>query len=71
MIFELFQKKELSLKSVKSYISYLLITLLGQRVDRFNLTTADEKIAALKRLKFLKNLHKLKIYLGLTSYLRG
>ena len=70
-IFELFQKKGLSMKSVKFYISYLSVTLLGQRVDRFSLTTADKKIAALKRLKFSENLHKLKIYLELISYLRG
>ncbi|SLM41263.1 probable transposable element [Lasallia pustulata] len=70
VLLELFQNARISLKGTKSFIGYPSATLLGQRVDRFGYSTAEEKIAALRNLKFPATLNALEIYLGMTGWLR-
>ncbi|SLM34971.1 transposon tf2-1 polyprotein [Lasallia pustulata] len=70
VLLELFQNARISLKGTKSFIGYPSATLLGQRVDGFGYSTAEEKIAALRNLKFPATLDALEIYLGMTGWLR-
>ncbi|SLM36754.1 reverse partial [Lasallia pustulata] len=70
VLLELFQNTRISLKGTKSFIGYPSATLLGQRVDGFGYSTAEEKIAALRNLKFPATLNALEIYLGMTGWLR-
>ncbi|SLM38909.1 probable transposable element [Lasallia pustulata] len=69
VLLELFQNARISLKGTKSFIGYPSATLLGQRVDGFGYSTAEEKIAALRNLKFPATLDALEIYLGMTGWL--
>ena len=43
-IFELFRSKRVSLSSIKSFIDYLFVILLGQRVDELDMFTSQKKI---------------------------
>lgn len=69
-IFELFVEHNVALNPQKSYIGYPSITLLGQKVNGFGLTSALEKIAAISNWKFPHNLKLLESYLGFTNWLR-
>ena len=60
----------IKLSPKKSFIGYPSIQLLGQRVDVFGLSTAEEKLAAISQLEFPTTLKDLETYLGMTSYLR-
>ncbi len=70
-VFSLFVEKGISVKPSKSYIGYPSVTLLGQRVDSLGLSTAEEKLAAISKLRFPSTLSALETYLGLTGYLRN
>ena len=70
-VFALFLEKGISVKPTKSYISYPSVKLLGQRVDSLGLFIAEEKLAAILKLKFLLTLSALKTYLRLIGYLRN
>ena len=54
----------------KSYLGYPSVALLGQRVDALGLSTAAEKLAAISKLAFPRNLRQLETYLGMTGFLR-
>ena len=43
-IFELFRQRRVSLLSIKSFIDYLSVTLLDQRVNKLDMFTSREKI---------------------------
>lgn len=45
--------------------------LLGQRVDSLGLTTAEDKLRAIRLLIYPETLGALEYYLGLTGYLRS
>lgn len=70
-VFRLFSDLGITLKPRKSYLGYPNITLLGQHVDAFGLTTEKEKMKALTDLQFSSNLKELETYLGLTGWLRS
>ena len=55
-IFELFNALEIIFKNVKTYLDYLFIILLGQRVDGFGISCAKKRIIAIRELEFLENL---------------
>ncbi len=55
-IFELFNALEIIFKNVKTYLDYLFIILLGQRVDGFGIFYAKKRITVIRELEFLKNL---------------
>ena len=44
--------------------------LLGQRVDAYGMTTAQEKLEAIRGISLPKSLRALEVYLGLTGWLR-
>ena len=55
-IFELFNALGITLKDVKTYLGYLSIILLGQRVDNFGISYAEKRITAIRELEFPENL---------------
>ena len=69
-VLETLRKYKISLSPSKTFLGYLFIILLGQKVDAFRLTIADEKLKAIQKLKFPSTLSQLEIYLGLTGWLR-
>ena len=69
-IFQLFAAYNVALNPHKAYLGYPSITLLGQKVNAFGLTSATEKIAAISNWKFPHNLKLFESYLGFTNWLR-
>ena len=69
MMFSLFDKLKIMFKKVKTHLEYLLIILLDQQVDDFDMTILKKHIAALWDLSFSKTLKNLEIYLNLTEWL--
>src|SRR5947207_15254932 len=67
IIFSLFDKFEISLNRVKTYFRYLSIIFLNQQVNRFDMTISEKQIVIIQKLKFLKTLKNLEIYLNLTD----
>jgi len=57
------------LASEKSFLTYLFIQLLEQRVDALGLATLKDKLVAIAGLHFPISLSQLEKYLGLTGYL--
>lgn len=47
------------------------MNLLGRRVDSLGMSTAEDKLEAIKSLKYPATLGDLEYYLGLTGYLRN
>lgn len=69
-VFSFFQSIGMRLNLKKSYLRYLSVHLLGQRVTGLGLTTSEEKIAAIAKLTFPTTLKALETYLGMTGWLR-
>ena len=69
IIFSLFDKFEISLNRVKTYLKYLSIILLDQWVNRFGMIISEKWIMIIQELKFLKTLKNLEIYLNLIDWL--
>ena len=70
-VFTLFKRVGVALKPSKSFVGYPNVQLLGQRVDSFGLSTSEERLEAISRLKFPVTLAALETYLGMTGYLRN
>lgn len=70
-IFQLFQKMNIALKPSKTYLGYPTVALLGQKVESLGLTTAEEKLEAISKLRFPATLKLLETYLGLTGWMRN
>jgi hypothetical protein len=58
------------LNSKKCYIRYLLVTILGQKVNAFSIATIDKRIAAIRYIEFPANTSLLEIYIGAVGYIR-
>ena len=69
-IFELLISLNIVLVSIKTFLKFLSITLLSQKVDLFSMTAAAEKIQAISWLTFLITLQDLKHYLSLTEWMQ-
>ena len=69
IIFSLFDRFEISLNRVKTYLEYLSIILLDQWVNEFSMIISEKWIAVIGELKFLETLKNLEIYLNLTDWL--
>lgn len=54
----------------KSFIGFLSVRLLGQKVDGFGITTPEDKIKAIHDLDFPERLSELETYLSLSGSLR-
>ena len=69
-IFWLFQQKRVNLISIKSFLNYLSIILLSQRIDNLNLLISRKKIIVITFLKFSTSLRDLKYFFDLINWLR-
>ena len=58
------EKANIFIKAAKLYLGYPSVSLFGQRVNSFGLTTATEKLKAICQLKFPRIFKDLKIYLN-------
>src|SRR5437667_3517487 len=67
IIFFLFDKFEISLNRVKTYLEYSSIILLNQQVNKFDMIISEKQIVIIQELKFFKTLKDLEIYLSLTD----
>lgn len=70
-LFEIFVAYNISIQPTKLFLNYPDVGLLGQRVDSLGLTTAEDKLQAIKLLSYPDTLEALEYYLGLTGYLRS
>lgn len=66
-IFHLLDSKRVTLSLKKSFLDYLSVTLLEQKVNIFDLIASADKIAVIKNLDFFYKLSDLKLYLDLTG----
>jgi hypothetical protein len=57
----------MTLSPGKCYVGYHSIDLLGHHVDRFGLSTLEQKVEAIAKLQFPSNLRELEYFLGLTG----
>lgn len=69
-VFRKFQDMNISINPSKSFIGYPSVTLLGQKVDGLGLSTAEDKVKALRDIQFPRMLKDLETYLGLTGWLQ-
>ena len=65
--FQLLKKLKIIINSKKTFLNYLNITLLEQKVDVFKLITTQKRIETLINIKFFIDLETLKRYLRLTK----
>jgi len=71
VIFSLFRRLRICLTSTKSFLEYSFVSLLGQKIDDFELTISAKKLVAISSFRFSQSLKKLKIYIELIEYLRN
>ena len=57
--------KNIFINLKKAFIKYLLMELLGQKVDSFRLIIAEAKLKAIIKLTFPRTLADLKLYINL------
>jgi hypothetical protein len=69
-VFKLFQDKNISLSSKKSFLGYPSVELLGFRVDGLGLYNTSDRIKTIRELRFPATLQQLEKFIGLTGYLR-
>ena len=69
-VFATLDKINIHLSPKKSFLGYLSVRLLSQRVDALGLATSSEKLATISNLAFPRTLSQLERYLGITGYLR-
>ena len=69
-IFSLLKSFNISLNLEKSFLNYSSIQLLKQKVDVFDLIIVSEKIEAIIKFEFLRNLKNFEIYLDFIEWLR-
>lgn len=65
-----FTRLRASLNPLKSYVGFSSVTLLGKRVNALGLSTHEEKVEALLKLRFPQTVKELETYIGLTQWLR-
>ena len=70
-IFAMFENRNITLKTSKTYFEYFSISLLKQKVDSLNLATFAEKLKTIIDLFFPKTLKDLKTYFEMIEYLRN
>ena len=70
LVFSALDKMNVYLSPKKSFLEYSSVHLLRQKVDALGLAIAEEKLAAISQLNFLRSLAQLERYLGMTGYLR-
>ena len=71
IIFQLFKRMNIIIKSIKTYLNYLLITLFNQKVNNLNFITTEKKLKIIFKLQFSNSLKLLKFYLNLTEWMKN
>ena len=71
VLFEIFLHYIISIKPTKSFLNYLNIRLLGQRVNFLRLIIFNKKLRAICLFAYPDILGALKYYLSLTEYLQS
>ena len=66
-ILDVFSRFKIRLSPRKSFLGYLFVKLLKQKIDGLGLITAENKLKAISSLSFFYILKKLKIYLKITG----
>jgi hypothetical protein len=69
-LFKRLDSFKISLAPEKSFLGYPTIKLLGQKVDALGISTAEDKIEAIRELEFPKDGNSLERYIGMAGYLR-
>ena len=64
-MFSLFVKFNITLKLFKTYLKYFIISLLKQKINRFDLSTTQKKLIVIFKLRFSRTFKNLKIYLNM------
>jgi len=67
IILGLFDRLGITIKGVKIFLNYLSIILLGQRINKFDITIFKKRTTAIRNLTFPKILKDLEIYLDFTD----
>ena len=70
IVFNLFVKFNIIIKSTKVFIDYSNVALLEQRVNSLKLSISEKKLKTIANIKFPETLQDLKHYLELTKYIR-
>lgn len=71
IFFEIFVYYNICIKPSKTFLNYPDVGFLGQKVNSLGLTTAKDKLKAIRLLCYPETLGALEYYLGLTGYLRS
>ena len=69
-MFIMLKNNEITLTFFKCYFAYFNIKVLNHHVSRFKLNILNEKIKIIRKMKFSRNLHELKIKLNFFKYYR-
>ena len=69
-IFDTLNVNNIIIKLGKAFFDYLIVQLLGQKIDFFELIIAKDKLRVISKFRFLQNLQQLKTYLRFTSWLK-
>lgn len=70
-IYSLLLSRNITLNPKKTFVAFPNVTLLGQHVDGFGITTLEERIKAITNIKMPTNLKQLEHWLGMVGYLRN
>ena len=70
VVFSMFKKNNISIKLIKTFIDYLSVSLLNQKIDSLDLVIAIEKLKIIVKLRFFINLRQLESYLSFIDWMR-
>ena len=65
IIFQLFKRMNIIIKSIKTYLNYFSIVLFNQKMNSLNLIIIEKKLKVIFKLQFLNSFKLLKSYLNL------
>ena len=66
-IFNILNANNIIIKFEKAFLNYFTMQLLNQKVNFFKLVIAKDKLRIIFKLRFLRNLQQLKMYLNLIN----
>ena len=70
LVFQTLSDMNIHLTPTKAFLEYPSVQLLDQHIDILRLTISENKLTAIRNLKFSRTLATLKRYLGITNYLK-
>ena len=71
VVFSMLKKNNISIKLIKTFIDYLSVSLLNQKINSLDLAIVIEKLKTIVKLRFSINLRQLKSYLSLIDWMRN